>query len=160
MTARRYRKTDCTSRSNRTRRPPQLRDHYAEADPPGNNDAHPVDILVDNLPEIVARRRKLTKMVKDVQRQVPDQMAFIKLMDAKFEYTTRREQLYFDVGYERGHFAGLAESSAATGTSDPGVREFQRQLFLAVASAKLPKHKTAAALLDVARAVVLASRKR
>jgi hypothetical protein len=55
----------------------------------------------------------------------------------------------------RGRFAGIAESSAATGTADPAVHAFQRQVHLAIASAELPQAKIAGALLDVARAAFL-----
>lgn len=156
MTKKRYPEPSILSRSKKSRRPFRLRDHYAAAEPRDNSGPHPIDLLVDALPEIAARCRHLNKMVKMVQRTCPDQDAFIRLMDAKFDYTTRREQAFFNLGYQRGHFAGLVQSSAATGIADRVVRDFQHQLGLAVASAKLPKPKIAAALLDVARAAVLA----
>ena len=132
-------------------------DPYVAAQMPSTDEEHPIDVLIDNLPEIALRRRKLLKMAKKVQGQARDETAFIEFMDTKFDYTTRREHLYFNAGFERGYFEGLADSSEASAKVDPAVRAFGHQVCLAVASAKLPKPKMAAALLDVARAVVLAS---
>jgi hypothetical protein len=158
MTTKRYPESKNLSRSRKVRRTRPFPDHYTAAQPASTSEEYPVDVLIDDLPEIASRRRRLSKMVKEIQRQARDETAFIRLMDAKFEYTSRREQLYFNVGYQRGQLAGLAGSCGVSSQVDANVRRFVHQLCLAVASAKLPKPKMAAALLDVARAVVLASR--
>jgi hypothetical protein len=126
-------------------------DHYSAAQPPVANEEHPVDLLIGNLPEIASSRRRLAQMTKKVQSQVRDQLLFVRYVDYKTEYTTRREQLYFNAGFERGLLAGRAESHAASAAA----RAFTHQIDLLVATHDLPCLDAAAALLGVARALVM-----
>jgi len=151
MTSKRSRETGGRSRSAKTDRGRSVPNHYAEAEPAGSSEAHPVDIQVDGLPDIAARRRRFGEMLKALQRQVADQLAFIRLMDAKLEYSTLRERTFFNVGFERGLVAGRAESREASKAS----RALAHQIGLAVATTDICQPHTAAALLDLARAIVL-----
>jgi hypothetical protein len=155
MTNERYPESKDLSRARKARRPFRLPDHFAAAQPARPSDEHPVDLLIASLPGMAALRRKISRLRQVVQRQVRNRLDFIAYDDARTDYACRSQEAYFNCGYERGRFAGVAESSTATGTSDPAVRAFQGQLCIAVAEAKLPKAKVAAALIDVARAVVL-----
>ncbi len=153
MTKRRYPESSSVSRAPRPRRTRPVPNHYAAAQPPGHMGEHPVDIEIDHLPEFVSRRRKLSHLRQAVQKHARDAHAFIEYEDARTEYTILREQAYFNAGVERGLIAGRAESRAAS--TDPEVRSFAHQVGLAAASTSIPLERTAAALLDVARAVVL-----
>jgi len=109
---------------------------------------------------MAARRRMLAKLRHGIQGQVRRQRDFITYEDGRLDFAVRRERAYFNEGYRRGHLAGLADAHEASVKVDPAVRAFAHQVCLAVAAAKIPKPKMAAAILDVARAVVLASRTR
>jgi len=135
----------------KVRRTHPFPDHYSAAQPPVANEEHPIDLLIGKLPEIASSRRRLAQMTKKVQSQVRDQILFIRYVDHKTEYTTRREQLYFNVGFERGLLAGRAESHAASAAA----RAFAHQIELLAATQDLPRPDAAAALLGVARAMVI-----
>jgi hypothetical protein len=126
-------------------------DHYSAAQPPRAGEEHPIDVLIGELPEIASRRRKLSQMANNVRSQVHDETAFVRYVDCVSEYTARREQLYFDVGFERGLLAGRAETRAASAAA----RALVHQIGLLVATSNTPLPDVAAALLEVARAVVL-----
>ena len=157
MTKERYPESKDLSRTRKKRRPFRLPDRYAAVQPARTSEDHPVDLLIESLPGMAALRRKVVGLREVVQRQIRRQPDFVRYEDARTDFACQREQAYYNLAYERGRFAGVAESSAAAGTSDPAVRAFQDQLCTAVAEAKLPKSKVAAALIDVARAVVLTS---
>jgi hypothetical protein len=151
MTKKRYRKTARVSRSGKSHGRHPLPDHYAAAQPPDTSGEHPVDFLIDSIPEIARRRRRLVRMAKRWQHEVVDERAFIAYEDLRLEYFTLREQLYFNAGFERGRLAGRADSAdLATST-----RAFAHQLGLAVATADLPQPHIAAAMIEVAKAVML-----
>jgi hypothetical protein len=156
MTKKDYPESRDLSRSRKTRRRFLLPDHYAAAQPAHRSEDHPIDLLIESLPGMAARRLRVVRLREVVQRQVQGKLDFVRYEDARTEFTTLREQAYYNLGFERGRLAGLAESSAATGTSDPAVRAFQGLVCTAVAEVKLPKAKLVAVLIDVARAVALA----
>lgn len=160
MTRQRYPESKNLSATRKICRSVQVPDHYAAAEPPRLSEDHPVDLLIEELPGMAAQRRNVARLRQLVERQVGGQIAFIRYEDARTNFAARREQTYFNLGYDRGHLAGLAESSAVSGTSAAAVRAFQGHVRSAVAQAKLPKTTVAAALMDVARAVVLVSRGR
>jgi hypothetical protein len=137
------------------RRKPFL-DHYSATQPPRASEEHPIDVLIGELPEIASRRRKLSRMEKKVQSQVHDHVFFVRYVDCKTEYTTLREQLYFNAGFERGLLAGRAESRAA----NAAARALAHQIELLVATHDMPLPDAAAALLGVARAMVLGLQQR
>jgi hypothetical protein len=150
MTKKRYRKTARVSRSGKSERY-LFPDHYTAAQPPGTSGEHPVDILIDAIPEVASRRRKLVRMAKGWRRRVGDERAFINYEDARLDYFVLREQLYFNAGFERGLLAGRAHAREV----EAGTRAFGHQLGLAVATADLPPSHVAATLLEVAGAVAL-----
>jgi len=160
MTTKRYPESQKLSRSQKARRPTALPDHYSAAQPPPTSEEHPVDVLIDHMPGMAARRQKLATLRHLVQRQVRRQRDFIMYEDGRLDYAIRREQAYFNAGFDRGHLAGLADSHEASAGHDPKVRKFAHDICHAIASSKAPMAEMAAALIDVARAVVLASRRR
>ena len=160
MTKKPYSKTTHVSRSNEPRRPTRLPDHYRAAEPPRPSEEHPIDLLVEALPGMAARRRMLAKLRHGIQGQVRRQRDFITYEDMRLDFAVRREQAFFNLRFERGHLAGLADAHEASAKLDPTVRRFAHQICHAVASSKMPMAEMAAALIDVARAVVLASRGR
>jgi hypothetical protein len=133
-----------------------LPDHYSAVQLPRADEEHPVDVLINDLPEIASRQRKLLQMARKVQSQLRDQLLFIRYVDCKSEYTTLREQLYFNAGFERGLLAGRAESRAA----NAAARALAHQIELLVATHDMPLPDAAAALLGVARAMVLGLQQR
>lgn len=151
MTKQDYRRSVRLSHSRRARLARPFPDHFSACQPPGTSGEHPIDLLIDRLPEVASRRRKLVRLVKRWQHQARDQRAFIAYEDTRVEYFTLREQLYFNAGFERGLLAGRAESRQA----DVATLAFAHQLGLTVATAKLPKPHITAALLGVARSVLL-----
>jgi hypothetical protein len=158
MTNERYPDSDDLSHARKTRRPFRLPDHFAEAQPGRTSDDHPVDLIIESLPRMAALRRKIMRLRQIVQRQVQRPLDFIRYEDARTDFTSRTQRAYYNLGYERGRFAGLADSSAATGTSDPMMRAFQTQVCSAVAESELARSKVITALIDIARAVLLEKR--
>jgi hypothetical protein len=150
MTTKRSPKTQSLSRFQKVRTR-SLPDHYSAVQLPHADKEHPVDVLIDNLPEIASRQRKLLQMARKVQSQLRDQLLFIRYVDCKTEHTALREQLYFNAGFERGLLAGRAESRAASADA----RALAHQIELLVATHDMPLPDAAAALLGVARAMVL-----
>ena len=128
-----------------------LPDYYSAAQPCRAGEEHPVDVLIGEVPEIVSRRRKLLGMAKKVQGQACDKLLFIRYVDGMSEYAARREQLYFNAGFERGLLAGHADSRAA----GAAARALSRQVALLVAACETPLPEAVAALLGVARGMVL-----
>ncbi|MBN2575419.1 MAG: hypothetical protein JXP73_12720 [Deltaproteobacteria bacterium] len=151
MTTKRYPETKSLSRSRKICPALPFPDHFAAAQPPATNGEHPVDLLIDAIPEVASRRRKLVRMAKRWQAEARNKPAFIAYEDARLDYFVLREQLYFNAGFERGLLAGRAESRHA----DAATHAFAHQLGLAVAASDMPSPRIAAALLEVAKAVVL-----
>ena len=157
MTTKRYRESRTLSRTQKPRRPFRLPDHFRVTEPARASEENPIDILVDRLPGMAECRQRVTRLRHNIQRQVSSQTAFITYEDARTDFAVRRERAFFNIGYERGHLAGLADTHEASARVDPAVRRFARDICHAVASSKVPMAEMAAALLDVARAVILAS---
>jgi hypothetical protein len=102
-------------------------------------------------------RRKVIRLREVVQRQIRHQLDFVKYEDTRAELASRRQQAYYNLGFERGHFAGLVDSSSPKHMDAPALRAFRRQISSAVAEANLPKGKIVAALLDFTKAVALSA---
>jgi hypothetical protein len=77
----------------------------------------------------------------------------VKYEDARAELASRCQQAYYNLGFERGHFAGMVDSSSPKQIGAPALRAFHRQISSAIAAAKLPRGKMVVALLDFTRAV-------
>jgi hypothetical protein len=158
MTPRTYPESKKQSRPRKPRRSFRLPDHYAAAEPECPGQVHPVGLLIEGVPGMAARQQKVARLRQVVRRQVRRQADFARYEDARTDLATRRAHSYYNLGYERGQFAGMAISSTSTETSGPALKAFHRWICLGISSVELPPHKIAAALLDVARATVLALR--
>jgi len=169
MTSKRYRESKKMSRSrsqhrtaaDRTRNPrSQVRLHgpcgyFNACRPEQAPEEHPVDLAVDHLPRVASLRRKLLRLAERWQGEVEDPRAFVAYEDLRLEYLTLREQNYFNAGYHHGLLAGRAQSRDASPEADPALRVFAQQVRVAVTLAKIPQPRIAAALMQLARAIVL-----
>ena len=123
--------------------------------PHGGRRGSPVDVVIDRLPKVASLCRRLLRLAKRWQGEVSDAQAFIAYEDLRLEYLRLREQGYFDAGYHYGLLAGRAESHAASAAENPAVRAFAHQVVLAAAVARIQQPRIAAALMEIARAMVL-----
>ena len=90
MTKKRYPESKSLSRSRKIRQTRPFPDHYAAAQPPNTSEEHPVDLLIDAIPEIASRRRKLLRMAKRWQREAREESAYIGYEDLRLDYFTMR----------------------------------------------------------------------
>jgi len=160
MTSERYRESRNMSRPLPSRvtkgaRPCRSNSFYEASRPTEGVEGHPVDVVIDRLPKVASLCRRLLRLAKRWQCEVSDAQAFIAYEDLRLEYLRLREQGYFDAGYHYGLLAGRAESHAASAAENPAVRAFAHQIGLAAAVAKIPQPRIAAALMEIARAMVL-----
>ena len=160
MTSERHRESRNMSRPLPSRvtkgaRPCRSNSFYEASRPTEGIEGHPVDVAIDRLPRVANLRRSLLRLAKRWQGEASDQQAFVAYEDLRLEYLMLREQGYFDAGYRYGLLAGRAESRDASATANPAVRAFAHQVGLAAAVAKIPQPRIAAALMEIARAMVL-----
>jgi hypothetical protein len=134
------------SRATKCARPCLSNSFYEASRPTEGVEGHPVDVVIDRLPKVASLCRRLLRLAKRWQGEVSDAQAFIAYEDLRLEYLRLREQ---------GYFAGRAESHAASAVENPAVRAFAHQVGLAAAVAKIPQPRIAAALMEIARAMVL-----
>lgn len=159
MTKKPYLKAPRVSRSGGTRLPrqrravvrPPLSSHFALLDP--GDDDHPVDLMVDRLPTIARRARRVRRLADQVQRQLGDDTLFLRHEDLRLEQETEREETYYNTGFEHGHLAGRATARYAA--VSPMVRKFVGKLQNLLTTTDAPDLATAVVLLGYASALLV-----
>jgi hypothetical protein len=132
-----------------TVRPP-LSNHFALLDP--GDDDHPVDLMVDRIPTITRRARRLRSLAREVQRRLGDDALFLRHEDERLEQQVAREEVYFNCGFEHGHLASRASRHAVM---SPASKRFGDKLQALLATTDLPDLATAALMLDYVRALLI-----
>jgi hypothetical protein len=139
------------------------RRHYRAMAKPELED-HPVDLLVaadDDLTAVGREVRLAAARMNDPTFRA-DQENWIRYQDLLVWEKETRDERFFDCGYEFGRVAGLAECLSAAGRAGeldaPNVHAFRQDLRTLVLTAPLKLDLAMAALLEVARALVLERR--
>jgi hypothetical protein len=117
---------------------------------------HPADELVQQIPEVMAAdqaARALSTELGGSELALRAADRWVEYEDARFHQRALHEERFFDVGYEMGRLAGLAESRDAGWGVE--VESLGRQVHEVVVASQLPPARVAAVLLDAARALVL-----
>jgi hypothetical protein len=117
---------------------------------------HPADNLVNEMPEVraadqAAQAISVELCGSDMALRAAER--WVEYEDARFHQRALHEERFFDVGYEMGRLAGLAESRDAGWGVE--VESLGRQVHEVVVASQLPPARVAAVLLDAARALVL-----
>ncbi len=152
MTKKRYPKTARTSRSARQRHYPFER-RYAALQ---GDDEHPVDAIIDRIPQITRLDRKLARMSKSMQNQAGDAEAYLSFEDLRLEQRCTREEAFFDAGHEQGRIDGATEAMNASVTANPEARTFAKHIRAARLASRMPPDRVVAVLLEIARGIVMA----
>jgi hypothetical protein len=125
---------------------------FEREDPP----PHPVDHLVEQMPDVANVDREVIALSSDLRTGRRDRSSmeqWIAYEDLRFRQRTLREERFFDIGFEMGRLAGLAESREVDGP--PGTRWLRDRLTEILLNSRIPSAHALAALLDAARALVL-----
>jgi hypothetical protein len=120
---------------------------------------HPADELVYQMPDVIAAdqaARTLSAELSGSELAHRSAGRWAEYEDARFHQRALHEERFFDVGYEMGRLAGLAESRDAAVGLD--VESLGRQVQEVVVASQLPPARVAAVLLDAARALVLGAK--
>ena len=126
---------------------------YAELQ--GDDSYHPVDAIIDAIPAIAARGRRLRQMSARLAAEVKDRAAYIRYEDLRLEQQIDREELFFDAGHARGEIAGRQQSIQASAAATPNGRALARAIARAAMASELPRDQVVAVVLESARALVL-----
>lgn len=125
------------------------------ADLQGDDGCHPVDSIIDAVPAIAARARRLRRLSDQIGDQVTDRSSFIRYEDLRLEQQTDREELFFDAGHARGEVLGRQQSLEAAASRTAKGRALAREIATAALASDLPRAHVVAIVLESARALVL-----
>jgi hypothetical protein len=137
------------------------RRHYQAMAPAPDGEDHPVDRLLAADEDLVTVEREVRLAAARMNDPVlrADQDHWIRYEDLLVWAKETRDERFFDCGYEFGRVAGLAESLSAGGRDGeldaPSVQAFRRDVRKLVLTAPIKLDVAMAALLEVARALVL-----
>lgn len=126
---------------------------YAELQ--GDDSYHPVDAVIDAVPAIAARGRRLRRISARLATEVRDRAAYIRYEDLRLEQQIDREELFFDAGHARGEVVGRQQSHEASASATPNGRALARAIASAALACELPRDQVVAVVLESARALVL-----
>jgi hypothetical protein len=135
-----------------TIRPPAA-DHFGLLHP--ETGEHPVDAMVDHIPAIAARDRRLMRLAAKVQRSCADDALFLRHEDLRLHQQTEREEIYYSTGFEHGHLAGRAASLDARASATPAARAFHNRLQVLLTTSHQAENVAAVVMLEFSRALVL-----
>lgn len=123
---------------------------------------HAVDRAIERLRPMKKLRRRIRHATDELMHALGERKhLWLRLEERLGEYRTRREEAYFDLGYEHGAAAGLASalriltSTAATGPAFHEARELADTVRDLAVQADLPRALTVAALLESAWSLAL-----
>lgn len=134
------------------------------------NDLRPYEAVHHEPPEghAVDRRLPLNKLRRRIRRATDEMIAalgdrrhlWLRVEELMGERCARREEAYFDLGYEHGLAAGRAEAlrtlvDAAPAPAPGNARTFADSIRDLAVQAQLPLPLTVAALLETAWALAL-----
>jgi predicted phage gp36 major capsid-like protein len=114
-----------------------------------------VDAVVDAVPAIAARGRRLRRMSTRIAAEVKDRAGYIRYEDLRLEQQIEREELFFDAGHARGEIVGRQESHETAAAATPNGRALARAIASAALACELPRDQVVAVVLESARALVL-----
>jgi hypothetical protein len=116
---------------------------------------HPADRVVADLPDVrevdEAARAMSAEMSRSVARR-QSSTSWTEYEDLRFQQRCVREERFFDVGYEMGWEAGIAQYSAFT--DGPDATAVRRQVHRVLVSSDLSRIERAMVLLEVARGLL------
>jgi RNA-splicing ligase RtcB len=116
---------------------------------------HPADRLVADLPDVREVDQAARAMSAEMSRSVARRQSitsWTEYEDLRFQQRSVREERFFDVGYEMGWEAGIAQYSAFADGPDATV--VRQQVHRALVSSDLSRIERAMVLLEVARALL------
>lgn len=125
------------------------------ADLQGDDSYHPVDAIIDAVPAIAARARRLRRLSDQIGKQVTDRPSYIRYEDLRLEQQIDREELFFDAGHARGEILGRQQSLEAAASRTAKGRALARAIATAALASDLPRAQAVAVVLESARALVL-----
>jgi hypothetical protein len=143
---------DASRGRGRSRYPFERRYDLMRAD----GEENPIDALIEQIPEIVAVRKKVRTLALRVRDRVADVPMFIDLQDLRVLQGAVREEAYFDAGFAEGQIVGRAESlDRSAANNSRASRSLVRKIRRAVLESRLTGTHAAAVLIEVSRAIVL-----
>ena len=116
---------------------------------------HPADRLVADLPDVREVDEAAQAMSAEMSRLAERRQAiasWTEYEDLRFQQRCVREERFFDVGYEMGWEAGIAQYGAFARGHDATVA--RRQVHRVLVSSNLSRIERALVLLEVARALL------
>ena len=116
---------------------------------------HPADRLVADLPDVHEIDEAARAMSAEMSRSVAQRQSiasWTEYEDLRFQQRCVREERFFDVGYEMGREAGIAQYGAFA--HSPNATVVRRQLQGVLVSSDLSRIERALVLLEVARALL------
>lgn len=138
-----------------SRRRPRRHRHYEEIvlahgiEP----DELPVDKLIGEAPPVARLVREARRLAREIEPQIRDRRLWVEYADTLQAAAAEREARYFDAGFDHGLAAGTM--AAVASRKDKRMAEFARRMRLAALTSGLGRDRTIAALLEVARALIL-----
>jgi hypothetical protein len=109
--------------------------------------------MVDRIPSVARRARRLRRLATKVRNQLPDAAPFLAYEDLRVEQQVEREMVYFNAGFEHGRLVGRA-SLRLLGVI-PAVRQLAYKLRAVLATATTPPATTAAVMTGYAHALLV-----
>jgi len=116
---------------------------------------HPADRVVADLPDVREVDAAARAMSAEMSRSVEQRQSitsWTEYEDLRFQQRCVREERFFDVGYEMGWEAGIAQYGAFADGPDAIV--VRRQVHRVLVSSDLSPIERAVVLLEVARALL------
>lgn len=127
--------------------------YVKQMDRPGK-DEHPIDLAVRKRIQPEADEERILRLHDQVRAQLGKKTkAFMSLEDARGALSDKREEAFFNVGYEHGLSEGAARARRAA-FSKQG-RQLARELRERIAQAQLSPDEAARVAHDVLGAVLL-----
>lgn len=115
---------------------------------------HPADIAIDRMGEVVRFQARLSTLSRELRRHVRDDRAFRSYVDARGQYETLRESLFYDAGFEHGLIHATQDRVDSTG-DDSAARKLIGEITQLVLSTGLPRNRMVMLLLEAAWALVV-----
>lgn len=119
-----------------------------------SEDEHPIDLAVRKRIQPEGDEERILRLHGQVRAQLgKNTKAFMALEDARSALSDKREEAFFNVGYEHGLSEGVARGRRAA-LSKQG-RHLARELRERIAQAQLPPDEAALVAHDILGAVLL-----
>ena len=121
------------------------------------DDEHPVDTVIDRIPNIATVDRKVVDLSRRWPNEVRDAEGYRNYEDFRVKQRVLREEAFFDAGHREGFLGGvLSKSLNASANLNSDSRAFARKIQIARIGSKLPAEQSVAvAAFEITRALVL-----